>query len=74
MATRTRSVISAFALAALSILVAVFTGVAWLGQPLRMVHLVTLVGVSMTAGVTLAQAVWRMRNREVERSGEASGS
>lgn len=74
MATRTRSVISAFALAALSILVAVFTGVAWLGQPLRMVHLVTLVGVSMTAGVTLAQAVWRMRNREAERSGESSGS
>jgi hypothetical protein len=63
MKTRTPSVIAAFALAALSILIAVFTGVEWLGQPLRMVQLLTLVGSSVGAGVSLALAVVRMRER-----------
>jgi hypothetical protein len=67
MKTRTQSVIPAFALAALSILIAVFTGVAWLGQPLRMVQLLTLVGSSVGAGVSLALAVVRMRERGRER-------
>jgi hypothetical protein len=63
MTTRSRSVVPQFAIAALSILSALFTGVAWLGQPLRMVHLLTIVGLSMTAGVTWAQAIWRVRHR-----------
>jgi hypothetical protein len=67
MKTRTPSVIVAFALAALSILIAVFTGVEWLGQPLRMVQLLTLVGSSVGAGVSLALAVVRMRERGRER-------
>jgi hypothetical protein len=67
MKTRTQSVIPAFALAALSILIAVFTGVEWLGQPLRMVQLLTLVGSSVGAGVSLALAVVRMRERGRER-------
>jgi hypothetical protein len=74
MTTRARSAIPAFALAALSILMAVFTGVAWLGQPLRMVQLLTLVGVSMTAGVSLTQAIWRVRNGARERAGDPPGS
>jgi len=37
------------------------TGVEWLGQPLRMAHLLTVIGFSMTAGVSWSQAVWRAR-------------
>ena len=74
MKTRTPSAISSFVLAAFSILIAVFTGVAWLGQPLRMVQLLTLVGSSVGAGVTLTQAVARLRNRDQERVVDSSGS
>jgi hypothetical protein len=61
MTTRTRSTIFAFVIAAISIVIAVVTGVAWLGKPLRMVNLVTIIGLSMTAGVSWARAVWRVR-------------
>jgi hypothetical protein len=59
--TSTRSALPAFLLAALSLLAAVVAGVEWLGKPLRAVHLVMLVGLSMTAGVSWAQAVARRR-------------
>ena len=52
-----------FMLAGLSIVVAVATGIAWLGQPLRMVQLLTIIGLSMTAGVAWGRAVWRVRQR-----------
>jgi hypothetical protein len=51
----------AFVIAGLSLVLAVVTGVAWLGKPLRMVNLLTIIGLSMTAGVTWGQAVWRAR-------------
>ena len=65
MKTRTPSPVNSFVLAAFSILIAVLTGVAWLGQPLRMVQLMTLVGSSVAAGVSLAQAVARLRQRNL---------
>jgi hypothetical protein len=68
MTPRSRSAVPQFALAAVSILMAVITGVAWLGQPLRMVHLLTIVGLSMAAGVTWAQAIWRVRHGSAERA------
>jgi len=50
-----------FLAAVVSIVVALATGAAWIGQPFRAVQLVTLVGLSMTAGVSLMQAFMRMR-------------
>jgi hypothetical protein len=46
-----------FVLAALSLLLAVVTGVQWLGQPLRLVQLVKIIGLSMLTGVLWMQAV-----------------
>ncbi len=63
MATVTRSVIREFVIAALSLVLAFAAGIAWLGQPLRMVQLVTIIGLGMTAGVSWAQAVWRAREK-----------
>jgi hypothetical protein len=74
MTTRSRSIVPQFAIAALSILSAAFTGIAWLGQPLRMVHLLTIVGLSMTAGVAWAQAIQRVRPRSAERADDPTGS
>ena len=62
MKTNSRSVIREFVLAGISIMVAVAAGVAWLGQPLRMVQLLTIIGLSMTAGVSWARAVWILRS------------
>jgi hypothetical protein len=61
MKTRARTVLVAFVPAIIAIAIAVATGVAWLGKPLRLVQLVTLIGVSMAAGVSWARAVWRVR-------------
>lgn len=72
MARSSRSVVPAFAVAALSIAVAVGTGLAWLGKPLRLVHLLTIIGVSVSAGVSLAQAVWRARQLRHESRSESS--
>ena len=73
MTTRRQSAVPQFAIAILSIVSAVFSGVAWLGQPLRMVNLLTLVGLSMVAGVTWAQAIWRVRHRASERAEDSMG-
>ena len=74
MTTSSGSAVPQFAIAALSILSAVITGFAWLGQPLRLVHLLTLVGLSMVAGVAWAQAIWRVRHRANERAEDPAGS
>ncbi|MFN8573736.1 MAG: hypothetical protein U0132_16895 [Gemmatimonadaceae bacterium] len=46
-----------FLIAALSLVFAVVTGVQWLGQPLRVVQLVKIIGLSMLTGVLWMQAV-----------------
>ena len=61
MTRSTRSIIRAFVTAGIAIMIAVATGVTWLGEPLRPVHLLTIIGLSMTAGVFWARAVWRVR-------------
>jgi hypothetical protein len=66
MRTSTRSAIPAFVLAGLSLVIAVVTGLDWLGKPLRMVNLLTIIGLSMIAGVTWAQAVQRARQARSE--------
>ena len=71
MTTGTRSAVPVFVLAAISLVLAVVTGIDWLGKPLRMVNLLTIIGLSMIAGVTWAQAVSRSQNK---RSDENTGS
>jgi hypothetical protein len=56
-----RSALPMFLAAFISIVVAFATGAAWVGQPFRTVQLVTLIGLGVTAGVSLAQAVARSR-------------
>jgi len=50
-----------FLAAALSIIAALATGAAWIGQRFRAVQLVTLVGLGMTAGVSWTQSLMRLR-------------
>ena len=61
MASTTRSSAPAVLLAAISLLLAVVGGIEWLGKPLRLVHLLTIIGLSMTAGVSWAQAAASIR-------------
>jgi hypothetical protein len=61
MTARARSSIPEFVVAGISLVLAVVTGIDWLGKPLRLVNLVTIIGLSMTAGVSFMQAVWRAR-------------
>jgi hypothetical protein len=61
MTTSTRSTIPAFVIAGISLVLAVVTGIDWLGKPLRMVNLLMIIGLSATAGVSWSQAVWRVR-------------
>jgi len=63
MTTVTRSAVLAFVLAAISIVLAVVTGIDWLGKPLRMVNLLKIMGLSMTAGVTWTHAVLRVQQK-----------
>lgn len=68
MRTKTRSAIPLFVVTAISLVLTVVTGVAWLGKPLRMVNLLTIIGLGMTTGVSWMQAVWRARQERSERS------
>lgn len=63
MATRNRAVVREFVIAGISIVVAVAAGLDWVGKPLRLVQLVTLIGLSMTAGMAWARAVWVFRGK-----------
>lgn len=61
--TETRSALPAFVVAGVSLLLAVVTGIEWLGKPLRMVNLVTIIGLSMTTGVLWMKAVEQTRQQ-----------
>jgi hypothetical protein len=61
MTSSTGSMLRAFVPAGLAIIIALASGIAWLGQPLRLVKLLTIIGLSMLAGVSWAQAVGRVR-------------
>ena len=61
-----------FVLAGLSLIFAVVTGVEWLGQPLRLVHLVTIIGLSMLTGVLWMQAVMRTWPAGTKGNGESA--
>jgi hypothetical protein len=59
-------------IAALAILIAVITGMDWLGKPLRLVHVLTLVADGMVAGTALTRAVMRWRGRAANVNGPAA--
>ena len=71
MTIRTRSVVREFVVAGISIVLAVAAGMAWLGQPLRMVQLLTIIGLSMTAGVSWARAMWVAREERAANSSDS---
>lgn len=66
MTPRTPSATPAFVIAGMSLLIAVVTGVEWLGKPFRLVNLITIIGLSMIAGVSWMQAVSRTRKERSE--------
>jgi hypothetical protein len=66
MKTGNRSTVLEFVVAGISLMIAVVTGTAWIGQPLRLVNLVTIIALSATAGVTFGQAVWRVRQERTK--------
>jgi hypothetical protein len=61
MTRRTPSAIPVFVIAGISLVLAVVTGIDWLGKPLRLVNLIKVIGLSMTAGVLFMQAVLQAR-------------
>jgi hypothetical protein len=67
-----RSTSRPFLLAGISLVVTVAAGVDLLGKPLRLVHLVTIIGLSLTAGVSWAEAIWRVREQRSANGGNSS--
>lgn len=72
MTTGTRSAIPAFVVAGISLVLAIVAGLDWVGKPLRMVNLVTIIGLSMTAGVSWSQALWRVRQERSRSHSDAT--
>ena len=72
MTTGSRSSLPAFLLTGISLVLAVVTGVEWLGKPLRMVNLLKIMGLSMFAGVSLVQAVLRARQERARNQSDST--
>ena len=66
MTTKPRSSFPAFVVAGASLVITVATGVEWLGKPLRLVHLVSIIGLGMFTGVWWMQAVYRARQERAQ--------
>jgi hypothetical protein len=69
---KTKSIAREFALASVGTLIALVTGISWIGEPLRLFPVLTLVALGMAAGASLTQAIMRWRN-ERGRKGDAPG-
>lgn len=72
--TMSRSAKPAFFAAGVSLVLALSTGVAWLGQPLRLVQLITLLGLGMMTGVSWAQGVARLGEARASTGAPAAGA
>ena len=68
-----RSAVPAFIVTASSLMIALATGTAWIGRPLRLVQLFTLLGLGMMTGVSWAQAVSRIRQGRADGGIPAAG-
>ena len=69
MTTTRRSPIWGYVLAGASLVLTVTTGVGWLGEPFRLVHLVAIIGLGMTTGVLWMQAVSGARDVRGDKPG-----
>ena len=58
---RHRSARRDLVIAVLAIVIAIVTGVDWIGKPLHFVHVLTLVAAGMVAGAGLTRALTRWR-------------
>ena len=67
MTTNSRSALPAFVVAGISLLIAVTTGLEWVGKPFRLVQLVTIIGLGLFTGVSWMQAVCRARQNRDDR-------
>jgi hypothetical protein len=67
-----RSTTRPFLLAAISLVVTVATGVDLLGKPLRLVHLLTIIGLSLASGVAWAEAIGQVREQRSANGGDAA--
>lgn len=70
MTANSRSALLGFVVAGVSLLIAVSTGLEWVGKPFRLVQLVTIIGMGMFTGVWWMQAVSRFRQNR----GDSRGS
>lgn len=61
MTTTSRSALPTFVVAGISLLIAVTTGLEWVGKPFRLVQLVAIIGMGMFTGVVWMQAIFRAR-------------
>jgi len=68
---RSRTAAREFVLALLFLLIAIVTGVEWIGVPLRLVHVLTLVVLGAAAGVAFARGMMRVRE---DRQGKIDSS
>ena len=65
MTKNSRSALPTFVVAGLLLLIAVTTGLEWVGKPFRLVHLVTIIGMGIATGVVWMQAIFHARqNRD----------
>jgi len=67
---RQRSAGREFVIAVLAMVIAVVTGIDWIGKPLHLVHVLTLVAAGMVAGAGLTRALARWRQDRRVGSGE----
>ena len=61
---RKRSPAREVLLAVLATAIALFVGIDLIGTPLRLVHVLTLVALSMAAGISLDNAIRRFKERQ----------
>lgn len=67
MTANSRSALPGFVLAGISLVIAVSTGLEWVGKPFRLVHLVSIIGLGMFTGVSWMHAVFRARQNRSDR-------
>jgi hypothetical protein len=65
---RKRSPAVGFMMAFIALTIAVVTGLGYVGKPLRLVHLLTIIGLGMVAGASFVQAVARSRENRASRT------
>ena len=69
MTSNSRSALPSFVVAGISLLLAVSTGLEWVGKPFRLVQLITIIGLGVFTGVWWMHANFRARQNRANRDG-----